>query len=556
VGESDDVFRVQLGLAAAGLNQQAVREATQAALNVWQNAGSRLKFQLLEGFSGVNELNDATSMWPVFVTSRDAFYRYAGFNEWNYALAVPVYSEGVLKACDILLNAVDFSWSTQAPSFEIPEALRPMDLQSVLMHEIGHCLNLPHLSGWVPKDEEGGERFSPGAMYPSLSKGEQRRTLNVHDISTLRAYYPLRGPGARCSLASDCNNMPCIRQQVHSSEQGYCAPTCVVGVGDVCPIPMRCSAQGTQGNCLLPTLPETPVGEACPSPRCEYFQGSNCLVNGSHGYPWPGGYCSQSCGTSGGTCPPGSVCDSDVNTCVKTCTMRGNDCRKDYVCYPDELGNNLFSDDKGTCWANCSFTGCNAGDVCRPWDNRCMLAQNINARIGDRCEKNEECNTGHECWQPPLLSQKLCTARCRPGEPPCPGGSACVSLKVGGKEELLCLSRCETREKCEGMQCALVDMGKVCLPPCKVLADCPVGSTRCEQGQCLTPEREGPRALEGEENQLQGIESDAKPPPSKKASSGCACRVVGETPGGSGGGGGWLLLALLMGFNFRRKGMV
>jgi len=538
IGDEGDVVLFHEGPAAAGLSQEVVGAAARAALNAWGSAGSRLKFQLLE-ISSFRELNDLHSVLPIFVTRKDdPLYRYAGFDPWKYSIAVPRYAAGVLKTCDIVLNAADFLWSTLPPSEEVPNELRPMDLQSVLIHDIGHCLGLENRTYW---NETGS------VMYAWLGKGEWRRQLDILDRTALQSLYPLRGAGARCDTAEDCaSGMLCIVQAVHKPGvmRGYCAPSCPLGVGALCPMPMQCKEFGTspgQGRCLLPNLPDTPVGEACPSPSCSTLSNARCLTNTQLNWTWPGGYCSQECNTQ--ECPEGSICAaiSGDNTCLKSCAVRGNDCRTGYVCYPN------ISEDEGVCLAQCVRGGCAAGYVCREWDGRCMPQQNTSARIGDVCLEDEDCSTGQKCWQLPSLSKKLCTARCRPGEPPCPSGSACVSL---GEGEMLCLNRCESRARCfESLQCALVDQGKACVPPCNAVEECPVGSTRCEQGQCLGPEREEENPLEGgiQLGELKPNEPSALP---GNSSSGCGCDVAGTSQGLLWG----LCLMLMMGLRFRRKG--
>src|SRR5262245_48039682 len=96
---------------------------------------------------------------------------------------------------------------------------------------------------------------------------------------------------------------------------------------------------------LLPlSVPGTdPVGAPCGA-------GSTCA--GGLCLDYPGGYCSQACGTS--TCPTGTVCRArDVgNACHKVCAA-ASDCRMGYQCFD------------GACVPACTTDGdCGAAYVC------------------------------------------------------------------------------------------------------------------------------------------------------------------------------------------------
>jgi len=566
VGAEDDGVRFYLSTLDVGsypsyLNVRDIVAATQAALNAWNGVfGSRLHFELMAIRNAEQQLQwltspsreprDAHSVLPIFVMSReDPLYGFAGFEPIStkppsfaartYAGGSPsgsfnAYTGGVLKACDILLNAVDYTWSTlqQTPAED-------MDLQSALMHEIGRCMGLPVRTAYEDRAT---------VMYSGFTRGTWRRALHALDKEALSTFYPVGGPGARCDSNAHCLTGVCALQQVHNtlSPRRYCTPPCYGGASQECPLPTRCELlttplfQNTSRACLLPSLLDTPVGNACTqNAGCTALPASMCM----EGRMWPGGYCSQPCDFNWEACPAGSTCLplGGVKWCVRNCAVRGNDCRAGYVCYPHA------SEDEGLCFGKCAGNGdCGQGFVCRSWDGRCIAQQDTSARLGKPCEKNEECYTGQECRQLPSLPQKICTARCRPGEPPCPGGSLCVALEE--KEELVCLSRCESRAAClaAGMQCAPTPQGNVCFPPCQTWEDCPEGSTQCEEGQCQSPGREGP----GEGTQLGEIKPDEKATPSKNASSGC---TAGGAPGGL--GGIYLALAVGIGLRLRRKGL-
>lgn len=278
-----------------------------------------------------------------------------------------------------------------------------------------------------------------------------------------------------------------------------------------------------------------------------------CLSDNDFSSGWPNNYCSKLCLGGHGICPDGSRCRSFPSggaACVKKCAVRSNDCRPFYTCVPVNPADTNEDENEGECLDKCTnpYRTCPTGYWCRPWDGRCIAQQSPSASIGDRCETNADCGRGQKCWSWPSVPHKTCVARCRMGEPPCPGGSVCAS--VGEEAEPLCMSVCESRERCPlSMQCASVGHCKACLPPCKDLRDCPGGSIQCLEGQCLGPDREGGGELgDGSGGGIGGLNPDEKPPPKKKSS---GCTAVQSSS--------WVFLALGLGWvclRLRRKGIL
>lgn len=553
IGIEDDIFRFHLAPVPTEvfLTQQEVEGVVEAVLRAWGEADSRLGLELV-GYSTARDSRDTHSVVPIFVTSKDDPLYYPHFGSSMPSVFNPMRARDVsttgalLKACDIVLNAVDFRWSTQGTT-----PTTHMDLQSTLLRELGHCLGL------VERDDDWAmlweERGAMSISWPWI--GQWRRDLNARDRADIQAYYPKGGPGARCEREGDCSGGAfCIPQQVHNTigPRSYCTLPCAAGQGAVCPLPMSCVSSPVvfegQWACLLPRLTDTPIGRDCQAPEdCASSSAFECLGNSA---PWPQGYCSQPCGgDSWEVCPTGSLCIGGIFKCMKSCGIRGNDCRPGYSCRALIDLSGSISDDEGVCLGKCSQNSeCGVGWVCRPWDGICILQQNPRAQLGDACTQHADCNAGHECW---LLSGELspatCTARCRPGEPPCPGGSSCIALEGEEGEEPLCLKHCESRQACPGgLQCAFSgpQTNKTCLPPCEVAADCPMGYTQCAEGQCLGANGEDGDGGGG--GDIGTIEADKKAEVSKKSSGGCSAA------GGGFWGFGYLGIGVL-GWRFLRK---
>ena len=78
---------------------------------------------------------------------------------------------------DILVNFRDFEYFTD-------DKEKIFDLLTVLLHEMGHLLGLPHVNN----------PSIASVMSPYLDRGEKRRDLTQYDIDTLLKYYPVSQP--------------------------------------------------------------------------------------------------------------------------------------------------------------------------------------------------------------------------------------------------------------------------------------------------------------------------------------------------------------------------
>jgi hypothetical protein len=119
---------------------------------------------------GVNSVVYIQSNW-IYDTSIIALTR-------NFYVAADTSKQGLILDTDILLNAVNHSFTTTAESGK-------HDVQNILTHEIGHWIGLGH---------EVAPTDTTATMYATASAGElNKRYLHDNDIAAVRAAYPGSG---------------------------------------------------------------------------------------------------------------------------------------------------------------------------------------------------------------------------------------------------------------------------------------------------------------------------------------------------------------------------
>ncbi len=93
----------------------------------------------------------------------------------NYYVAGESYYAGRILDTDILLNAVNFHFTTTGESGKY-------DVQNVVTHEIGHLIGIGH--------DVDPDQNNETTMYPKTEPGEtKKRTLEEEDLSVLREAY-------------------------------------------------------------------------------------------------------------------------------------------------------------------------------------------------------------------------------------------------------------------------------------------------------------------------------------------------------------------------------
>ncbi len=511
-----------------------IQQHVDAAYQTWQNVPCAYPAFQSQGLSTNNlqiadprDPQDKFNVTAIWVRSaQDPYYGFALGGGTAAASTVPTAYAGSLYQCDIFLNAVDFQFSTQSPT-----PAGHLDLQSIVLHEIGHCLGLGHSDDF--RD----------VMWGTQTYTQQRRALTQRDSDMACQLYPQTGAvGSPCNMDADCGNatLRCIRppQQGGGTGPGMCSKGCQPTVPGGCDSPFACKPStliaGSPGACL-PTRGDflTQVGAPCGAHnQCGSAVGL-CFEQGSlpSGAPaWKDGYCTQACSAGNTPCPQGSECvtlqfqTGPEEMCLKSCRLGSGDCRFGYTCTRATETLNL-------CVPSCATNAdCGAGHSCDTCDGTCRPIQNASAQIGDLCTQSSQCGSAQFCLTfegagPVGVCSQSCGTACTN----CPGGASCHPLADGN---LYCLEDCVAGACAPGFQCGLLPTGRACIPGCTQNSECPVG-TRCFEGQCTSGSQDGGTcALCPADSGVTG-----PPPPKPDAGTGtgggnggCGC---GATEGGS-----------------------
>ena len=491
VNTKDDPFRYYLDnrtAMPAGLSMSVVQTATTNAWNSWNAVTCAVPKTTFAGFTNGIVPNppdsyDAFNVTPVWILSQtDPLYSPLFGSAYVKGITLPFTYAGVLVQCDIYLNGVGINWSV-SPS----TATGSVDLETVMLHEEGHCLGMDH---WQP------EPPFVGVMVGSVQEGFQRRSPGSEDVRALCERNPVQGSvGSPCLADGGCgstvNGIKCVTQPLASGSAKFCTIGCPTGTGFVCDLPLYCEAAsyfpGSTGACLRAADTITRVGAPCTADnQCNSAMGL-CQPQGSQpsGFQrWSQGYCYQTCAQGQAVCPAGSQCTNIGNPtpiCLLSCRVGLADCRPGYSCAQSVNG--------GVCVPSC-FQDIDCGDVanyqCRTCDGLCVARQNSSGQVGDPCQQDEECGSGQVCTRPdPTKAGKLCTVSCGSGCALCPTGSACHPTAPANA--LSCLRICTGAGTCPtGTRCANLPTGRACMPPCLSNSDCPVGQD-CISGECFNP---------------------------------------------------------------------
>ena len=471
----------------AGLQYAVMENAANAAWNTW-NAVSCASVKTTAvgastGIPNVQSTLDTFSVSPIWMlnASDPDFQEIFG----QSSTLVPAISlvrayNGVLETCDSYFNAIGFSWSTDTNL-----AATEFDVQSIVLHEAGHCLGLNH------QDDVAA------VMDSTVVGGRIRRVLNQTDVGAICARYPVDGTvGSPCLAGDTCASadLKCLTQpNTGGLTQKLCSRGCGLGTNTNCELPTTCQPSsafsGFNGACLMPGNQVNHVGAACGDATTCGSGNAICkppqpATNGNSF--WVDGYCTQNCATGDPMCPAGSTCTAlnEGPQCTQNCRIGLADCRPEYACAPiDEI------ETQGVCIPRC-YANSDCADpstqTCRTCDGLCVNNQNPVGQIGDVCLDSSTCGAGQVCRVTSRsLTQKQCTQQCSRGCAVCPSGTTCTATDTG---ELLCLRQCTGHGTCPlGLRCEDTASGKVCLPKCQSNSDCKVGDT-CLSGECYPPE--------------------------------------------------------------------
>lgn len=243
-------------------------EAIRSAVKSWNNVACS-SLELIEAATGQATDTIATT------GELDGVNRLAWVEDerWPYGslvlgVATPIYdAQGQILEADITLNGYSASWSTTG------EANRG-DVESVVVHELGHVFGLQHVLG-------GHNLGSPPTMSAIMDPDLRGRDLE--DDDALGACYLYPAEDYRCLDGCDC---PRILERTLLGQERYVGQlTCVDG---------SCNGLGDV------VLGQVVLGGACAF-EDECGDGLFC---GPTGY---GAYCSQACDLNT-PCPQGFEC--------------------------------------------------------------------------------------------------------------------------------------------------------------------------------------------------------------------------------------------------------
>ena len=470
----------------AQLSVDGVRAAAERAWGTWNAVSCAAPKAVSKGFTTGQVPNpldsyDTSSVTPIWLLTQDADFSALLGDGLVESLTLPVSYAGVLVTCDTYLNGATKRWS-----LETVTPRDAYDVESVMVHEVGHCLGLGHSGS------------ADNVMWVDLYPGDVKRQLGSSDATALCERNPVSGAeGSPCDADGTCAGSPTLKCLDQPVTQGLslkrCSKGCTVGTGGGCALPLTCQPSsaflGYTGACLLPGTATTQVGKACGD--VSECGSAVALCRGvptetlPSGYAfWQGGYCTQPCGAGQPECPAGSTCvndDAQQPRCVADCRLGLADCRPGYACV--ELGGGA-----GVCWPSC-YADSDCGDqsrfFCRTCDGLCMSLNDPSKQVGDVCAiDGGPCGPGQVCRALAKSgAPQVCTQQCARGCGNCPGSSTCAPI-VGG--ELVCLKDCTTRGDCPaGLRCGDGPLGKVCVAPCVTSADCSNHQT-CVGGDCVS----------------------------------------------------------------------
>jgi MYXO-CTERM domain-containing protein len=474
--------------APAGLSVDGVRAAVDRAWGTWNAVACASPKAVSRGLTAGVVPNppdpyDLYSVTPVWISSQsDPDFAALFGTGLVQSVTLPVSYAGVLLTCDTYLNAATKSWSLEATP-----AAGTWDVETVMLHELGHCLGLGHSSG-TPDN----------VMWADMHAGDLKRQLGAGDQTALCQRNPASGAtGAPCETAAACGASPSLKCLAQPETQGLtlslCTHACTVGTGGGCEVPMTCQGSSAfvpdGGACLLPGTSTTQVGKACAGPSdCSsglaICRGVPAEMTAGSGSPfWEDGYCTQACDLGHPECPPESLCVRDDRRdprCLATCRLGLSDCRPGYACAKTENG-------VGVCWPRC-YTDADCADpgqdTCRTCDGLCV-PKNGTGQIGDECTAEAQCGPGQVCRTLSANStKKVCTQQCARGCGTCPSSSTCTPVTGG---ELLCLKDCTGPGTCPSeLRCSVTSTGRACIAPCTKASECEPGQV-CSDGECVTP---------------------------------------------------------------------
>ncbi len=228
------------------------------------------------------------------------------------------YQDGTVIEADIIMNGVDNNWAVYENVADIPGGStngQAVDVESVVVHELGHLLGLGHVLN-------GASMSEPPTMTPTVDPQLRTRTVELQDRNGACFLYSSDGDTRdSCSGNDQCpefidvvggdeeivDRSRCVDSQCTKIEVVLC------GDGD---LGERCCVDNCKGQLICLALADGQTAY-CAS-RCDPSRSSAC----------PDGFTCAPTSGGNGVCITDVVlgCDCDTNdTCTSTCAC-DSDC--------------------------------------------------------------------------------------------------------------------------------------------------------------------------------------------------------------------------------------
>lgn len=229
------------------------------------------------------------------------------------------YQDGTILEADIVFNGVDDNWAAYADLADVPGGStngQAVDIESVVVHELGHLLGLGHVLN-------GASMPEPPTMTPTVDPQLRLRTLEANDRAGVCFLYPPDGNSNHaCSVNDDC---PEFISNVSESEtivdRSRCSDGTCTKIED---IPCgdgdngdRCCVDNCKGALICQSLVRGQISYCVAA--CDPSKSAQCAS---------GFTCTGFDGGSGGVCLSQVIlgCSCDTNDdCTSTCAC-DSDC--------------------------------------------------------------------------------------------------------------------------------------------------------------------------------------------------------------------------------------
>ncbi len=434
-------------------------------------------------------------------------YWVEGPNDWEdaspatIALTFTFYRTTDLKVTDADMRMNGTHWSFTTATAEVGTGTpAKVDVETVVLHEIGHFFGLDH------------SRDESAAMYSSNNK-PVFRTPALDDIQGICTLYPngqslpspdpTEGVGSSCLANTDCETQLCAQDDANSRR--YCTAVC--NAQRPCPTGFECANTPSGDYCLLPIVPDElcdqcDLGAQCSSGFCTKVTNVNseqpfcsrpCDPTPGQPAQCPSGYsCMPVLGSDvGGACAPHTgVCEPKGKGAQNEPCFGNGACKAGYVCvdYYGDSGLTFCYFECGVQFAGFSCTQ-GGGNLCLEIANRdnqaaCFsVAHEGEPCIPEICDPTSFCAFDESTGVDSAICYRMCASTDDCGaQSQCMGyeglPNLCTPLEGFKHEGESCTSDAE----CRSSVCRTYSNASLCTSVCELTG----AANECGQGlKCL-----------------------------------------------------------------------